>query len=226
MSLSRGCLPPQSRQPSGTARTPPPLVALSPALCLCGRQGWAGVAQPHQGPTGASPAAELCAGSRRGQPGVEASGSLPREFLVPADGHPSWGRGPGGTGWRGSFPDHVQRPGPPPVRPSARLPPPGKDRTAPGKGWEDPELQAGEWKLVAAPLASRGGPSPGLASKRAQANHLAPVCVEGLCLPLPSPSWARGPQPLGTRTKSSWNWEEATIPSILRWPQGSGGDSG
>lgn len=37
----------------------------------------------------------------------------------------------------------------------ARACPPGKDRTAPGKGWEDPELQAGEWKLVAAPLASR-----------------------------------------------------------------------
>lgn len=45
----------------------------------------------------------------------------------------------------------------------------------------------------------------------------------GLSLHLPplSEPWAH--RPLGTRTKSSWNWEEATIPSTLGWPQGSGG---
>lgn len=101
-----------------------------------------------------------------------------------------------------------------------------KDLTASGKAWEDPGWQAGMWTLISAPLLSREVQALVLGLKGLQLLLGLRVTTwpqAGLSLRLPPLSEPRAHRPLGTRTKSSWNWEEATIPSILGWPQGSGG---
>lgn len=169
-------------------------------------EGWAGGAQPHPGPTGdpgASPTAELCAGSQPEQPGVEVLGSFPREFLVPADGRPSCGRGPGGTWLEGLLP----RPHTASWAPSSQakcVPALRKDLAAPGKGWEDPELQAGVWKLIAA-LSQAGRSKPcscvqkGCSSGWGFKLTTWPRCVWGALSASSSP--ILGPGPTATRNQ-------------------------
>lgn len=155
-------------------------MPLSPALCLCvcTRPGRGRSAPPrtHRTP-GSPPAAELCAGSHRGQPGVRVSGSSPLEFLMPADHHPSCGRGPGGDLGEGLLPILCSVLGA--SSQDKHMPALHKGLTASGKGWEDPGWRAGMWKLISAPLLSRESKLWSWARKApapagASSNHLAP----------------------------------------------------
>lgn len=132
-------------------------MPLCPALCLCvcTRLGRGRSAPPgtHRTP-GSPPAAELCAGSHRGQPGVGVSGSFPLEFLMPADHHPFCGRGAGGD-LGGGAPSQTACSVLGASSQAKHMPALQKDLTASGKGWEDPGWPAGMWTLISAPLLSK-----------------------------------------------------------------------